>query len=137
MSAKKGSLVLIKIGDGGSPEVFESIGGLRTSRMQINNQALESTNLESGHWKQLLAGAGIKSLTLSGNGIFVDSTAEETLRISAFSSSVKNYRFYFANGDYLAGAFYISAYERSGVHDDVEIYAVTMSSAGTIQFTGA
>jgi predicted secreted protein len=37
MVANKGSLVLIKVGNGGGPETFTTIGGLRTSRLTLNN----------------------------------------------------------------------------------------------------
>jgi TP901-1 family phage major tail protein len=137
MSAGKGSLVLIKIGNGGSPETFETIGGMRTTRMVINNQLLDSSNRESGPWRKLMGSAGIQSMTISGSGIFVDSNSEEAVRLCAFAASISNYKLYFANGDALTGAFYITSYQRSGEHDDSETYALVLSSAGPIEFTAA
>lgn len=135
MTAQKGSLVLIKVGDGAGSETFTTIGGLRTSRFSINNQSVDATNKDSGAWRRLLDGAGIRSVSLSGTGIFTDSTAEETVRSYAFSNTIKNYKFFFANGDSITGAFQITSYERSGNYDGEETYALSLASAGAITFT--
>src|SRR5580693_7449103 len=88
MTAQQGALVLIKAGNGGSPEIFTTIGGLRTSSMTLGNQALDTTNVESGNWRQLMGSAGINSLIVSGSGIFTDAASEETVRGNAFASNV-------------------------------------------------
>src|SRR5689334_4507882 len=104
MTAQRGALVLIKVGNGGDPENFTTIGGLRAARMVLDAQALDNSDLESGAWRRLLAGGGIRSVMLGGSGLFTDSAAEETLRGYAFAGAIHNYRFVFANGDSLAGA---------------------------------
>lgn len=135
MTAQNGALVLIKIGDGAMTESFTTIGGLRTSSMVLNNQMLESTNVSTGQWKQLLNNSGIQSVSLSGSGLFTDSVAEDMMRQNALSSIIGNYRFYFANGDYMTGPFKVASYERSGNHNSEEIYSLILESAGTITFT--
>jgi len=137
MPADAGSLVLIKIGNGASPEVFSTIGGLHTSGMKLDNQILNATNVESGIWKQLLGSAGIASLSISGSGLFTDSASEDTLLGYALSGSVNNYQFIFANGDMLSGPFLIATYERSGDYGAEEVYSLALESAGIITFTGA
>ena len=135
MAAQKGALVLIKVGNGGGPETFTTVGGLRTTRLVLNNQLVDTTNKDSGGWRALLSGAGIRSITLSGAGIFTDSASEETVRGYAFTNSINNYEFYFGGNDKLAGAFQITSYERSGNHDGEETYAVTFESAGSVTST--
>ena len=134
MTAQNGALVLIKVGDGGSPETFTTIGGLRTSAIRLNNQILNATTLESGAWRQL-AGSGISAMSISGNGMFTDAASEGTVRGYAFAASVNNYQFFFANGDYVTGAFQVTAYERSGDINAEETFALTLESAGSITFT--
>src|SRR4051812_11409715 len=128
MTAGKGALVLIKVGDGAIPETFHTIGGLRTSHMLLDNQSLDTSNIESGAWRQLLGNAGIRLLRISGSGVFTDSTSEEAVRQYALAGSVKNYRFVFANGDYITGPFQVIAYERSGHHDSEEAYSLMLES---------
>ena len=135
MVAQKGALVLIKVGNGGGPETFATVGGLRTTRLVLNNQLVDTTNKDSGGWRSLLAGAGIRSITLSGSGIFTDSASEETVRGYAFTNSINNYEFYFGGNDKISGAFQITSYERAGNHDGEETYAITFESAGAITST--
>ena len=137
MSAFSGALVLIKIGDGEVSESFTTIGGLRVCAMGVNSQMLNSSTIGSGAWRSALDGAGMRAMSISGNGIFTDSAAEETLRTQAFSNGVKNYRFVFGNGDSVTGAFFVTAYQRSGAYDGEETYSLTLQSAGAISFTGA
>ena len=42
MAAQKGSLFLLKAGDGGGPEVFTTVGGLRTTSFNVNISTLLS-----------------------------------------------------------------------------------------------
>lgn len=138
MTAQKGSLVLVKIGDGGTPtEAFTTVGGLRTTRMVLNNQAVDASNKDSGAWRTLLAGAGIRSMTISGNGIFTDAASEETVRGHAFANTIANYQLTFGNGDTLIAPFQIVSYERAGEYDGEETYSLTLNSAGTVTFTAA
>jgi TP901-1 family phage major tail protein len=137
MPAKKGELVLIKISNGGSPETFQTIGGIRTSAMRINSQIMESSNIESGIWQQLLQSSGLKELTIKGSGIFMDSASESLMRAHAFGTQANRYRFFYASGDYITASFHITEYERSGEHDDAEIYKMTLVSTGTVEYTAA
>lgn len=138
MTAQKGSLVLLKVGDGATPtETFTTVGGLRTTSITHNNQTVDATNKDSGAWRELLDGAGTRSVSISGSGVFTDSAAEETVRGYAMSSSVNNYELHFGNGDKLSGAFQITSYQRAGSYNDAETYSITLASAGQVSFTGA
>lgn len=137
MTAQKGSLVLLKVGDGESSESFTTIGGLRTTQLTHNNQPVDATHKGSGAWRELLNGAGIRTVTISGNGIFTDSAAEETVRGFAMNNQIKNYQLTFGNGDALTGAFQITNYQRAGAYDGEENFAITLASAGEITFTTA
>jgi len=137
MSAESGTLVLIKVGNGGSPETFTTIGGLRTSAMTLSNHTMDASNVQLGQWKQLQSNSGIMSMSISGGGMFTDSAAEEMVCGYAFAQSVNNYQLIFANGDMVSGPFMITAYSRSGDFQDEEIYTLTLESAGNITFTPA
>ncbi len=135
MAAQKGSLLLIKIGNGGSPtETFTTVAGLRTTRMALNQQPVDCSNKDSGAWRQLLGNAGIRSISISGGGVFTDAASEESLRGYAFAGSVNNYKLYFGNGGILSGAFQVTSYERAGNHDGEETYNLTLESAGAVTF---
>ncbi|MGE3714352.1 MAG: phage major tail protein, TP901-1 family [Alphaproteobacteria bacterium] len=137
MAAQKGSLLLLKVGDGGEPESFTTIGGLRTNSLTHNNQTVDTTNKDSGAWRQLLQGAGLRSVSLTGSGVFTDSATEETVRGYAMANEIRNYQMTFGNGDVLEGPFHITAYQRAGSYNNEETYSLTLVSAGTVTFTPA
>lgn len=136
MTAQKGSLLLLKVGDGGTPtENFTTIGGLRTTAFSHNNQTVDTTNKDSGAWRQLLDGAGMRAISISGTGVFTNAASEETVRGFAMNNQIKNYKLTFGNGDSMTGAFQITSYQRAGNYNNEETYSLTLSSAGAITFT--
>jgi TP901-1 family phage major tail protein len=135
MVAQNGSLVLLKIGRGLSPEQYITIGGMRTTKFLLNNQIIDSSHKESGKWRQLLFDAGISSVTIAGSGIFTDAQSEIILRQHAFANKPANFLLCFGNGDILTGIFIISSYERIGNYAEEEGYNLTLESAGEILYT--
>ena len=80
MGAQAGKDLLIKLDmDGGGS--FSTIAGLRATRVTFNAETVDVTTLEStGGWRELLGGAGVRSASLSGSGIFKDATTDERAR---------------------------------------------------------
>ncbi|MFW0777689.1 MAG: phage major tail protein, TP901-1 family [Rickettsiales bacterium] len=138
MTAQKGSLVLLKVGDGGEPtETFTTVGGLRTTSFTHNNQTVDTTNKDSGAWRELLADAGTRSMNIAGSGVFTDAASEEMVRGYAMSNAIHNYQMTFGNGDMLEGAFQITSYQRAGSYNNEETYSLSLASAGPVTFTTA
>lgn len=55
----------LKIGNAGMLEVFTTVGGLRTTRMVLNQQMIDATHRESGAWRALLDVAGLRWVTIA------------------------------------------------------------------------
>jgi TP901-1 family phage major tail protein len=56
---------------------FETVAGLRATRLGFNAETVDVTSLESeGRWRELLAGAGVRSASISGSGVFRDGTTD-------------------------------------------------------------
>ena len=76
MATQMGRDLLIKIdmtGSGG----FETVAGLRASRISFNAETVDTTTLDSaGGWRELLGGAGVRSAALSGSGVFRDADTD-------------------------------------------------------------
>ncbi len=92
MAAQAGKDLLIKIdmtGDG----LFETMAGLRATRIAFNAESVDVTWLESqGGWRELLAGAGVKSAQISGSGIFKDQASDERARQMFFDGEVPSFQ---------------------------------------------
>lgn len=137
MTAYKGNLVLLKISDGGAPAQFNSVAGMRTTRMVINRQVVAVTDVESGAWRHVLAGAGKATLRVQGNGIYTHSGAEQAVMAQVLSGAAISYRLYFGNGTCLQAECVVSQYERSGKVGDMEAFSLTLESAGSVQYVEA
>lgn len=135
MPSQKGRDLLLKIGNGGNPETFATIGAARTVAMTVNNQPVDNTTMDSGGFQGLQADAGVQTMQLSLEGFFKDGAAEESLRAAAFGRSSDNYELLFPNGDKYAAAFVVQDYRRGGNHDGLETFAVTLARNGAGTFT--
>src|SRR3546814_17840439 len=82
MAVENGSAFLLKIGDGSAPPAYRTVAGLRTTQLSVNGEAVNVTTKESGGWRELLSGAGVRSVSVSAAGIFTGSDAEEIGRAS-------------------------------------------------------
>lgn len=134
MAAQDGSLVLLKIGRDTQPERYTTIGGMRTTRFLLNNQLIDASHKESGRWRQLLLGAGISNISISGSGVFTSNESEAQLQQYAFANKPANFCICFGNGDILFGLFVISTYERMGNYGEEEGYNLALESAGEIKY---
>jgi len=142
MAAGKGSSFLLKDNSTGTPA---TMGGLRSTSMTINGEAVDITTKDSNAFitsgndkaRDLLQGGGVRSMTLSASGVFTDSSTENILRGFAFDGAIQNYDLVFSDGSKIAGAFLITSYERAGEFNGEETYSVTLESSNTITYTNA
>ena len=66
MAAQRGKDLLLKLDLTGAG-AFETVAGLRATRIAFNAETVDVTNLGSaGRWRELLAGAGVRSASISG-----------------------------------------------------------------------
>jgi TP901-1 family phage major tail protein len=134
MAAQKGSELLMKIGDGASPEAFTTIGGMRTTSLTMNDEMVDITNKDSGRARTLLAQGGVNSITVAGSGVFTDSASETTLKGKFDISAFTNYQFIVPDFGTFTGAFMLSTLEYGGEHNGEVTYSFTFESSGTITF---
>lgn len=132
MPAQKGSGLLLKLGDGGSPEAFTTVGGLRATSITINQQAVDITHKDSAGWRDLLGGAGIRSIAVTGSGVFMDSAAEAGLQANILSGSVANYRIVFEDATGFAGGFLVTQLDYAGDYNGERTYTLSLESSGPV-----
>jgi predicted secreted protein len=136
MPSQNGRDLLLKIGDGGEPETFITIGAARTVEMSLDNQPVDATAMNSEGISVPRADAGVQSLAIMLQGLFKDSAAEELLRAAAFNRTANNYRLLFPNGANYAASFVIGDYRRSGSYEGLESFTVTLLRSGAGTYTG-
>ncbi|MWD28076.1 phage major tail protein, TP901-1 family [Aquicoccus sp. SCR17] len=134
MAAQNGKDLLIKVdltGDG----QFQTIAGLRATRVSFNAESVDVTSLESeGGWRELLSGAGVKSAAISGSGVFRDTGTDERARQIFFDGEVPDFQVIIPDFGTVEGAFQITALEYAGSHDGEATYELSLASAGALSF---
>ena len=92
MAAQNGKDLLVKIdmtGDGH----FITVAGLRATRFSLNTDTVDVTSLESeGGWRELLGGAGVKTASISGSGVFKDAATDERARMIFFDGETPDFQ---------------------------------------------
>lgn len=138
MAGQKGRDVLIKIGDNGAPEVFSTIAGVRAKTISLNARVVDGTSGESpAAWRELIAGAGVKSASVSGAGVFKDAASDAMVQQIFFAQSARRFQLVIPDFGVLEGPFLIESLDYSGDHDGEAAFALTLASAGVITFTAA
>ena len=132
MTAQKGSAFLLKIGDGAQPPIYETVAGLRTTQMSINGDTVVVTHKESGGWRDLLSGAGVRSVSVSAAGIFLGSDAEASIRAHALAGTVDDYELSFEDGQRLQGRFLVQRLDYSGDFNGERNYTLQLESSGPV-----
>lgn len=59
MGAEKGSAFLLKVGNGGTPPIFATVAGMRTTQLSVNGEAVNIISKDSGGWREMLSVAPI------------------------------------------------------------------------------
>lgn len=135
MSAQNGKDLLIKV-DMTSDGQFETVAGLRATRVSFNAETVDVTSLESqGGWRELLAGAGVRSANISGSGVFKDAGADERARQLFFDGETPDFQVIIPDFGIVEGAFQVSSLEYSGSHNGEATYELSLASAGALNFT--
>ena len=132
MSAEKGSAFLLKIGNGGNPPVFATVAGMRTTQMSMNGEAVNVTSKDSGGWRELLSGAGVRSVSVSAGGIFTGSAAEGRVKANALAGLIDDYELSFESGERMKGRFLVTRLDYSGDYNGERNYTLSLESSGPV-----
>lgn len=135
MGAQSGKDLLIKVDLTGSGQ-FQTVAGLRATRISFNAESVDVTSLESqGGWRELLAGAGVKTASISGAGVFRDADTDERARQIFFDGETPQFQVVIPDFGRVQGAFQITSIEYAGSHDGEATYEMSLASAGALSFT--
>ena len=135
MTAQSGKDLLIKIDlDGGGQ--FQTVAGLRATRLSFNAETVDVTNLGSeGGWRELLAGAGVRSAAVSGSGVFPDEATDARARQIFFDGVTPAFQIIVPDFGVVEGAFQITSLEYAGRYDGEATFEMSLASAGALAFT--
>jgi TP901-1 family phage major tail protein len=135
MAVQNGKDLLIKvdlIGDG----QFVTMAGLRATKIGFNAETVNVTSLDSaGGWRELLGGAGVKTASISGAGVFRDANTDERARQIFFDAEMPDFQVVIPSFGIVQGPFQITAIEYAGNYNGEATYDMAFASAGLLTFT--
>lgn len=135
MTAQAGKDLLLKL-DADATGAFTTVAGLRATRISLSTASIDITNADSPErWRELLAGGGQRTATLSGSGVFKDTTADASARSLFFQGALRPWQAIIPDFGTLEGPFQITALDYAGDHDGEATYELTLASAGALSFT--
>ena len=132
MPAETGAAFLLKISDGSSPPVFQTVAGLRTTQFSVTGDMVIVTNKGSGGWRELLSGAGVRSVSVSATGIFLASAAEIKVRDNALGGMLDTYQLSFESGETVTGQFLVQRLDYAGDFNGERNYTIQLESSGAV-----
>ena len=132
MAAEKGSAFLLKVGNGATTPVYATVAGLRTTQMSVNGEAVVITSKDSGGWRELLSGAGVRSVSVSGAGVFTGSVAEQRIKANALAGLLDAYELSFESGERMRGRFLVTRLDYAGDYNGERNYTLSLESSGAV-----
>jgi TP901-1 family phage major tail protein len=135
MTAQKGRDLLLKIDSTGTG-TFQTVAGLRSHTLAFNAETVDASHQESaGQWRELLAGAGLKSAAIRGSGIFKDAASDATIRSTFFDATIRDWQVIVPDFGTIQGPFQVASLEMGGRHDGEVTFDLSLASAGLLTFT--
>lgn len=132
MGVKGGSFLLQK----GSGSPYTDIGGFRSQSISLNSETVDVTSVDNtNRFRELLAAAGIKTVSFTGSGVVNDTAAQQALVTDLLAQTVDAYLVTIPGLGTFAGNFQISAFEPAGDYNAEGTFSVTLESGGDITFT--
>ena len=142
MAKQLGRSLLLKIGDGAGGEAFTAFAGMNSKTLTINNSAIDVTTPDAATpggvlWAQSLN--GLKAVSLSGDGIFLDEAAQEVRlnTIAMQADPVANFEIVVPDFGTYAGEFRVTSLDFGGETEGAVTFSASMESNGAVTFTAA
>lgn len=134
MSAQAGRDLLLKVKK--SDGTYCTVAGLRTKTITLGARQIDITHADSPQaWRELLPGAGVKALDISGAGLFVDAESDALMRSAFFAQTPIECRVFLPEFGQLDAHFLISQLSYGGRYDGEVSYDLSLSAAGPVVFS--
>ena len=141
MAAQKGSALLLKIGAdataAASADTYTTVGGLRSTGITMNDEAVDVTTKDSSGIRELLANGGVQTCSISGSGVFTDAASETTLKNAFGGANFANFEIIIPNFGTYQGKFMVASLEYTGEYNGEATYSVSLENSGAFAFTAA
>ena len=80
----------------------------------------------------MLSGAGVRSVSVAGSGIFTGSAAEARIKANALAGLIDDYELSFESGERMRGRFLLTRLDYAGDYNGERTYALSLESSGAV-----
>jgi TP901-1 family phage major tail protein len=139
MAQQDAKELVIKRGDGASPEVFSFVCGIRTRTFSMSNASIDTTvpNCEDPSLPIVAtARPGRQTITFSGDGLFDSNAAGKAIADDAREQNIEtNYQVIVPGYGTFEGPFFISDFQWNGDMEDPLAFSATWTPLDASQLT--
>lgn len=130
----RGRDMLLKVDDGGT---YITIAGLRTKSIRFNAQTVNVTDQASNGWTQLLPETGLRSVSVTGSGVFRDAASDARIRAAFFGQNTLDAQMILPNFGTIQSSVLVTGLTYGGTYKGEATFELTLASAGEPNFTPA
>lgn len=138
ISATRGGAAIVMDATEASLDIdaYLTVGGLRSKSLSFNSEAIDITNGDSDEWKVTLDGAGIRSMSISGSGVYTNESVFRAVELKAMTNALTCLMFIDVKNDRIYdGCYKITSIEQSGDYDAEGQYSLSAESSGEVVVT--
>ncbi|MCJ9428693.1 phage major tail protein, TP901-1 family [Kordiimonas marina] len=135
MTAQKGRDLILQIDDGTNN--YLTVAGFRSNGFTINNTPVDISNKDTGAFQQYMEDAGLRHITVTGDGVFLGDTQFALAHGHAMAGTNPLCKLIAPGLGEYTGAFAIQSLQMTGQHNGEVTYHISLTSAGDITFVAA
>jgi len=114
-------------------KAFISVGGIRSKSFGLAAEAVDITSGDSDEWRTILDGAGQRSSSVSGSGVFTNRPGFTLIEDSFFAKSLICLMFIdVKNSKIFEGCYKVTSLEISGEYNGEGSFSISAESSGAI-----
>lgn len=113
---------------------WQTVGGMRSNQLVINGETIDVSDKDGSEWRELLEG-GIRSMSLSGSGVFDNSTQLNYIEDAAMDGTFEDIRIYDGSGNYFEGEFQVTNFTLTGEHSGALEFSCSFESSEEVTLT--
>ncbi|NVJ71376.1 MAG: phage major tail protein, TP901-1 family [Alphaproteobacteria bacterium] len=131
MAAQQGKELLLKIHDGTD---YQLIGGFTSNNFTINGETVDVTTKDSAGFKEYLDGAGVRFISTTGEGVFMNDAAFGVAHGYVLAGTHPDCQLIVPGFGTYTGRFAIKSLQMTGTQEGAVTYSFDLESAGVITF---
>lgn len=139
MVAQCGKGIIVSFKDDAGTPAYQVVAGLRTREIQMNAELVDVTSADSagtgGPWREALDACGVRSVTISGSGLFVDDAGSEAVRDAYFENEIRDTKITVPGFGDFVGSFKVTSLRLGGEYNAAVTFDMTLESVGAVTFT--